>query len=51
MTLSQVIEILKSAPRSGNVTDDPEGSHYIHISDTLASEMITALESVMPFKE
>ena len=43
MNKTDVIEILKRAQRLGPPTDEPEGVRYIYISDTLASEMIEAL--------
>ena len=45
MNKTDVIEILKRAQRLGSPTDEPEGTRYIRISDTLASEMIEALNN------
>jgi hypothetical protein len=42
-SIQQVIEALEGATRLGAETDEPEGSRYIQISDTLAFEMVKAL--------
>jgi hypothetical protein len=44
MYLEDVIDILKKAERLGNEKDDPEGTRYIMLSDTLANKMIEGLE-------
>lgn len=46
MTLSEIIDILERAERSGNQEDVPEGARYIKISDTLSGEMISSLYRV-----
>ena len=43
MTPENIVEILKKAPRMGNSKDEPEGSRYIKISDTLANQMVDTL--------
>jgi len=45
-TIRDVIEILEIAPRIGNETDDPEGSRFIIISDTLSKNMVKKLREV-----
>jgi len=49
MNINDVIECLKGAPRIGRETDDPEGSRYIQISDTLAQHLIVALQNTPVF--
>lgn len=44
--LSELILILAEAPRMGSVFDEPEGSRYISISDTLALELYQNLIEV-----
>lgn len=44
MTLCEIIDKIKSAERLGADTDDPEGSMYIMLSDTLCREIIGSLE-------
>ena len=44
MTISDVIQALRTAPRFGADTDQPEGSRYIQISDTFANEMAQSIE-------
>ena len=45
MNINDIIAILKSAQRIGADKDEPEGTRYIMLSDTLASKIITCLES------
>ncbi len=47
MNLTDVIDILQHAERQGDPTDEREGSRYIHLSDTLALEMVRALQTVV----
>lgn len=44
--VQKVISILENAPRLGAETDEPEGTRYIQISETLASLMIRHLKRV-----
>ena len=43
---SDVALMLDAAPRIGNDTDEPEGTCYIQISDTLAKELSKALREM-----
>lgn len=45
--LSNIIRGLNLASRIGNDKDDPEGSRYILISDTLANEIVIKLKNIM----
>jgi len=45
ITFHNVLDILEKAPRLGSDKDEPEGTRYIIISDTLAKKMIAALEA------
>lgn len=47
MKLQDVIDALKSAQRFGASEDIPEGARVLQLSDTLAGQMIEALESEM----
>ena len=40
------IEELKKAERFGSMNDEPEGSRYLKISDTLAQELIECLQGM-----
>ena len=42
-TIQDVIDALKDAPRQGSYKDEPEGSRYITMSDTLVKEIIKTL--------
>jgi len=42
-----VLAILKTADRSGADKDEPEGLRTIEITDTLANEMVAALENCL----
>lgn len=44
-SLKQIISMLNTAERQGSETDEPEGSRYVLISDTLASDMAASLEA------
>lgn len=44
MNIKSILKILKTAPRSGTEKDEPEGSRYIQISDTLTNQMVEYLE-------
>ena len=46
MSLEDIIAALKNAPRSGSAVDEPEGSRFVMLSETLASQMIAALEQL-----
>ena len=43
--LDATIESINAADRHGSETDEPEGTRYIQMSDTLAKEMVTILEA------
>ena len=43
VTIQDVIDALKNAGRQGSAKDEPEGSRYITLSDTLVKELIKAL--------
>lgn len=45
MTLMEIVRMLREAKREGAAIDDPEGSRYVNISDTLALEMADCIES------
>jgi len=47
MKLVDIISIFRRAQRIGSTTDDPEGSRYIQISDTLAIEIERSLVSLL----
>ena len=47
MTLKDVINILENGERVGSERDEPEGSRYIKISDTLARKMAESLDVVL----
>jgi hypothetical protein len=42
-SIGDVIGVLEQATRQGTEKDEPEGSRYITLSDTLVQEMIMAL--------
>ena len=42
--LKLIYDLLQSAPRSGAETDEPEGTRYIRISDTLALKTMHLVE-------
>lgn len=41
--LEHIEQVLKTAPRMGEETDEPEGARYIQISDTLAKKLLDEL--------
>lgn len=43
MKIKDILTILKTAPRSGTDKDEPEGSRYITLSDTLVNKITTYL--------
>jgi hypothetical protein len=45
MTMDEVLSILKDSERMGMPVDQPEGSQYIQLSDTLVRHMINTLEA------
>ena len=47
MNYIDVKNILEYAERMGDEKDKPEGSRYIQISDTLAKQMVKAIEAHM----
>ena len=47
MQLQNWIAALQTAPRMGGMNDEPEGTRYIQISDTLAQSMVAALNGVL----
>ena len=44
MTLETIIEMFEKAPRLGIDKDEPEGSRYVILSDTLANEIVDHLK-------
>lgn len=48
--IQTLVDILKDAERLGTDKDEPEGSRYIQVSDTLANYMITQLEEYLRFR-
>jgi DNA-directed RNA polymerase subunit M/transcription elongation factor TFIIS len=46
-TISELANVLRSAPRTGSDVDDPEGTRNITISDTLAKELADKLENLL----
>ena len=42
-TAQSFAKALEDAPRHGGVIDDPEGSRYIMVSDTLANELVIVM--------
>lgn len=45
MTLNDVVEILKTAPRMGAEKDEPKGTRFIQLSETLVEQIVQELES------
>lgn len=45
--LFELIELLEQAERTGNTEDDPEGTRYIQLSDTLAREIAENLRKLV----
>jgi len=43
-TIQKIIDLLEKAPRMGTDKDEPEGTRYIQISDTLAKEIVAQLK-------
>ncbi len=43
LTTPEVIQILHKAERAGAETDEPEGSRYIQLSETLVLQMVASL--------
>ncbi len=50
-TLKDVLDALVIAPRSGAEKDEPEGARYIQLSDTITSQMIIVIETMLNKKE
>lgn len=46
MRLSEIADALDSAERQGKIPDNPEGSGYIMISDTLAKQIANNLREI-----
>lgn len=44
--LTEWIKTLKETTRFGAMNDDPEGSRYIKISDTLAQSLVESLQGL-----
>ena len=49
--LKSLIELFENAPRLGALADDPEGSRYIQISDTLVGELLQELKAIQVYDE
>jgi len=47
--MGNVANILENAERIGNVKDEPEGSRYIQISETLVNKMLGVLAREMGY--
>lgn len=45
MNINDITQILKNAPRMGAEKDEPEGTRFIQISDSLANKIAQELES------
>jgi hypothetical protein len=45
MNINDITEILKTTPRMGAEKDEPEGTRFIKISDSLANKIVRELES------
>jgi len=46
MNIDEIIKCMREAHRFGSATDEPEGSRYILMSDTLSNEIIECLEEL-----
>jgi hypothetical protein len=46
--LQRVIDVLTEATRIGAEKDDPEGTRYIQLSDTLVQRILCDLEALRP---
>ena len=46
MKPKDILAILKTATRIGSDEDEPEGTRYIILSDTLTNEMVICIESL-----
>jgi|WetSurMetagenome_2_1015567.scaffolds.fasta_scaffold154388_3 hypothetical protein len=44
MTIKDIILILESADRQGSEKDEPEGTRYVQVSDTLLQKIIDVLK-------
>ena len=42
-SIQEVVRVLEEAERLGEDVDEPEGSRYIQISETLVNEMLAVL--------
>lgn len=49
--IRSMIQVLRSAPRLGEATDEPEGVRYIQISETLANLLADRLEAHLLMRE
>ena len=47
MRLTDVLEILEKAEIIGNGKDEPEGSRFIQISETLNNQMIKCIRNLL----
>lgn len=47
-SLEHVITVLEGAPRIGKEKDEPEGSRYIQLTETLVNEMLAVLRRELP---
>lgn len=45
MDMKDVVQVLKTAPRMGAEKDEPEGSRFIQLSETLVDKIVQELES------
>lgn len=45
LSLAEIIQMLSTADRSGMPTDDPEGTRYVQLSDTLTRQITASLEA------
>lgn len=50
LMIEDVLDVLKHTDRMGTDVDEPEGSRYIQLSETLVQEMIAACYAVVYIK-
>lgn len=44
-TFTEVLGLIEDLPREGADVDDPEGSRFVTISDTLLKQIVSRLET------
>lgn len=45
LSLAEIIQMLSTVDRSGMPTDEPEGTRYVQLSDTLTKQITASLEA------